>query len=323
MKFRTELFLSLSDRPLDPRRPITLIGSCFSSNIGKKMRESLWDARINPCGALYNPLSIGRTITNCLMPEDTLRNVIREAIIERDGVFLSWLFDSSIAAASEEEYVEKAMEAYATLRRDLMESSTLIITYGSAWVYRRKDFSFNVVANCHKFPADGFMRARMTIDDINSMANNVAACLDNRLNHLRVIITLSPVRHLGDGAEENTISKATLRLGIDKILSHVPQLDYFPAFEIMNDDLRDYRFYASDLVHPSEEAAEYIWEKFQQRYLTEADRKYLEEGRRLYTRSQHRSLLPDTETSRLFRAETDRLTAEYLATKTATNTERQ
>lgn len=310
MKFRTEIDIKPSHIRLDPRKPVTLVGSCFSTNIGQRMRRSLWDARINPCGALYNPHTIGNTICNSLMPRQEQLRMIEESLVERDGIWLSWLFDSGISAPSREEYVERALAAFEDMKRSLMESQALIITYGTAMVYTRPSTGYNVVANCHKFPAKEFIRTRMNVDDIAMCARAVAAGLDNRLDHLKVIMTVSPVRHIGEGMEENTLSKATLLLSLEKIRKEMPSIEYFPAFEIMNDDLRDYRFYASDMVHPSEEGVEYIWENFCRRYISDSDRKYLHDGEKLYQRIHHRSLLPGSDTDKKFRAETKRLLME-------------
>lgn len=295
---------------LDPRRPVVLVGSCFSEAIGAKMRDALWPVTVNPCGVLYNPLSIGQSIINAMLPADECRKAIDEAIVERDGIFLSWLFDSSVAATSRTEYIDRAMEAYRVFREALLNSQALISTLGTAYVYRLAD-SDRIVANCHKFPAATFRRQLLTVEQISEWSELVSEAMANRLDALRLIQTVSPVRHLSDGFHGNAISKATLLLACRQLDEGRFHLEYFPAFEILNDDLRDYRFYASDLCHPSPEAVDYIWQIFKQTFLDEEGRRIVERGEQISARQRHRAIIPGSKADISFRRKTEEMLREF------------
>ncbi|MCM1153333.1 MAG: GSCFA domain-containing protein [Muribaculum sp.] len=310
MKFRTEYKVTPSPQSLDPHKPILLIGSCFSDNIGRKMQECLWPAIINPCGVLYNPLSIGRTIINALMPKDMQRAIIEKNMFQRDGIWLSWLFDSSIWAHTASEYVEKALLAYDIFNRAAHSAQAMIVTLGTAFVYRLVS-NGEVVCNCHKQPKDRFERSMLNVHEISDWSVHVNEGISNRLADLRLIQTVSPVRHLADGFVQNSLSKAVLRIAADNMEKSRFKMEYFPAYEIVNDDLRDYRFYGPDLAHPSQEAIDYIWDKFLETFLDADGMATVRRGHELYLRSQHRPLFPDTEADRRFREETDRLIKDF------------
>lgn len=307
MKFRTEYKVVPSSLRLDPRRKVTLLGSCFAVNIGHRMQNALWDVCVNPVGALYNPISLGHAVMLALMPSDQRRDVLSQALVERDGIWLGWYFDSSIYGRSRREYIDRASAALDTLAAALEESQALVVTLGTAWVYRlRSDFQ-GIVANCHKFPADRFDRILLTVDDICRWSDFFDEAVSSRLQHLNFIETVSPVRHLADGFHGNAISKATLLLSIQRVLTDNTQMHYFPVYEIVNDDLRDYRFYASDLAHPSVDAVDYIWDIFCHTYLDENGRRRVAEGEKLNARLHHRPLIPGAASEASFKAETDRL----------------
>lgn len=311
MKFRTEYKVVPSSLRLDPRRKVTLLGSCFAVNIGHRMQNALWDVCVNPVGALYNPISLGHAVMLALMPSDQRRDFLSQALVERDGIWLGWYFDSSIYGRSRREYIDRASVALDTLAAALEESQALIVTLGTAWVYRlRSDFQ-GIVANCHKFPADRFDRILLTVDDICRWSDFFDEAVSSRLQHLHFIETVSPVRHLADGFHGNAISKATLLLSIQRVQTDNTQMHYFPVYEIVNDDLRDYRFYASDLAHPSVDAVDYIWDIFCRTYLDENGRRRVAEGEKINARLNHRPLIPGAGSEAAFKAETDRLLREF------------
>lgn len=289
MKFRTEYLTGPDDQLLDPEQTAVLLGSCFTDNIGRKMRFCRWRAFPNICGSLFNPASIARILRLACEPEEKkVSDAVRESIAGNGPLFVSWLTDSSTMSLGERDTRLMTVERIAKLRTRLGEARTLIITFGTAWIYELRERPGYVVSNCHKFPAETFLRRRMTVPEIVGEWESLLRMLDDKYPGLRVIFTVSPVRHLKDGFEGNSRSKAILQLACEELCVRNPQADYFPAYEIMNDDLRDYRFYASDLVHPSEEAVEYIWEKFQDRYLSKSARDLLEEGAKVTRRLEHR-----------------------------------
>lgn len=311
MRFRTEIKAEKGDVQLEPFREVMMIGSCFADNIAARMRQTLWPS-YNPFGMLYNPLSIHKTLENLLlMPEQDALDFFNDSVFCADGVYYSWMFDSRMIGDSSEELILK----YGNLRHEVHEHMdhirTVFVTFGTAWCYALEDGyddefkSLGLVANCHKQPARLFRRFRLTTDEICSYWIYLINGLSHFYPDLRFVFTVSPVRHLKDGIHENTLSKAILHLAIEELCNQYPNCSYFPAFELLNDDLRDYRFYASDMAHPSEQAVEYIWEHFQQTFMSDATRQAVTEGERLYKRLNHRPITgrPDS----AFQSETDRL----------------
>lgn len=312
MKFRSEYKVRPSAFRLDPELPVTLLGSCFSENIGAKMRRALWDARINPCGVLFNPASIRRMLSLAASPDPSVE--IAGSIAYRDGVFVSLLFDSGFASRSFTGCLEKCVCGLEKLRDALHRSQALIVTLGTSWVYaidgcgesgkmgESVDIDeASVVANCHKFPAAKFCRFSLSVEEVAGDLKEIKRCADEISGrNYPLLVTVSPVRHLRDDFRENTLSKATLQLGVAKAADSVG-CKYFPAYEILLDDLRDYRFYAADLAHPSDEAVEYIWEKFCQTYLSDRSQKLISEGESLVRRASHRPLVEDSPSSVAFR----------------------
>lgn len=288
MKFRTEYIPSKSRLTLDPSRPVVLIGSCFADNIARKMRECQWNV-FNGAGTLYNPISIARVLEMMLFDENW-NETVKDSIFEYEGYFHSWLFDSHFSRKSIEDLVEYVGDMRLNLVDTLEKAQSLIVTFGTSWCYFLEGKSDYVVANCHKMPQLMFSRRRVSIGEIVDLWS----CLCNRINkafpNLKVIFTVSPVRHLKDGFEGNARSKATLLVAVEEICDRIDDAIYFPAYEIVTDDLRDYRFYASDLVHPSDQAVEYLWEIFQFSFLDAKGIQTLRDGNKSYRRECHRPI---------------------------------
>ena len=308
MKFRTEVTPAAASFSLSPERPVLLLGSCFVENIGRMMRSSLWDADLNPCGIQYNPFSIARVIRTALSGRcpDT-------EYFLHDGLWRNWLLPTSFTALTRQEAEALADEAFAALRNALLRASAVVVTFGTAFLYGLAD-SGRVVGNCHKVPQDRFRTRIASVDEIEALWTDLMADL-RRLNpDVKFIFTVSPVRHLRPSVRNNTLSKATLHLAVER-LTALPDTEYFPAYELLTDDLRDYRFYADDMVHPSQQAVEYIWDKFCATYLTEPSRQLLEQGARLRKRLDHRRLAPadGSPAQTDFERETDRILREFLA----------
>lgn len=290
MKFRTEYDIKPCERLLDPEQPVVLIGSCFTDNIGQRMRFCRWRAYPNLAGTLFNPRSIAN-ILRIVCRWDSIFDVIDDSLASRDSLWMSWLVDSESTTYSRNETNSSVFDRLFSLRRNLADARTLIVTFGSAWIYTLSDRPDYVVSNCHKFPSDTFVRTRLSISDIVDEWNELLKLLADTYPDLRVIFTVSPVRHLKDGFEGNCRSKAILQLACEEICAANQNAEYFPAYEIVNDDLRDYRFYASDLVHPSAEAVDYIWEKFKVRYLSPSSQTLLAEGEKVTRRLEHRPIM--------------------------------
>lgn len=291
MKFRTELPAHKPPFMLSADTEITLIGSCFTDNMGERLASCGISTHINPCGVQYNPLSIAALIQTA-----ATHNIPEELFFHSDGLYRCWLMPTRFSALTTDEIHYKATNAIESLYQALVSSDTLILTMGTAWVYEHipsDTSSYNgIVANCHKVKASEFSRRRLsvaeTIDTLLSLLNTLASLNPS----LRCIFTVSPIRHFKDGAHENTLSKATLHLAADSVCSRaaVPS-DYFPAYELLIDDLRDYRFYATDMLHPSPSAIEYIWEYFTNTYFSAKDRIILESRRKATLRQNHRPII--------------------------------
>lgn len=254
MKFRTEIEVTPFDRKISYRSRILAVGSCFADNMAEALRRAKFSVAANPAGVMFNPESIART----LRMFELKRPVREEELTCSGGRWFDYRFHGSLAAPTAHEAVEKMNAALGEGHRALAGSDTVIITFGTAWVYILNRTG-EVVANCHKQPSALFTRKRLTVSEIIDLFTPL---LEGMLKDRLVIFTVSPVRHLGDGADENFLSKATLKVAVAELVARFGNAVYFPAYEIVNDDLRDYRFYADDLVHPSAQAIAYIREKF-------------------------------------------------------------
>ena len=286
MRFRTEYQSSRAPFTLTPERPVVLLGSCFSDNIAARMRGSLWRAE-NPLGTLYNPLSISLAVRTALGAEGDMR----DSMFHSAGLSHSWLFDSRFSSASEEESMARIQEAGRRLDALLCNADALFVTFGTSWCYWLESRPAYLVANCHKQPASLFSRRRLDVAECARCWEELAGWLRERYPQLRIVFTVSPVRHMKDGFHGNALSKAVLLLAIERICGKLDSCSYFPAYEILNDDLRDYRYYDTDLVHPSAQGVEYIWEKFRETFLDADGEALLREGEKLRKASGHRQLI--------------------------------
>ena len=289
MKFRTEIEITpFRTRIGYDNRTLTL-GSCFAAHIASRLAEARLRVVANPTGILFNPLSIAAAIG------DAHRQVTLEELHTDGGRWFHFGFHGDLAAPAPEEALRKMNAARAALREALRTSDRAILTFGTAWVYERNG---KVVANCHRRPAAEFRRRRLSVGEV---ADAVSELLEGPLSGKQVLLTVSPVRHLGDGLAGNAASKATLRVAVEEILARHPlQAEYFPAFEILTDDLRDYRFYAEDLVHPAPQAIAYVWERFAETVLTDEARRLLPEVEAVVAAAAHRPRDPRSAAHRTF-----------------------
>ncbi len=289
MKFRTEYIAQQADFSLNPEKPVLLLGSCFADNIKQRMQLCRWDA-CNPFGVLFNPLSIARAVSLALSDRDPMPE-ISDSIFSHDGIAHSWLFDSKKSGKNQNEVIAAICEGIRIFKDRLVQCDALFITFGTAWCYflnAREDY---VVANCHKQPQQLFSRRRISIGEIAAIWIPLLEKMHLLHPQLKVIFTVSPVRHLKDGFTGNALSKATLMLAVERICETMGFCSYFPAYEILNDDLRDYRFYASDLAHPSDMAVDYIWDILKSTYIDDRGALLLKEGEKITRRSLHRNII--------------------------------
>ena len=284
MKFRTEIAITPAASKIDHSHHLLSVGSCFAESVSRGLVELGIPTLINPLGVMFNPLSIERCVERVVRGE----LVEPHELVRRGEEWCSLDAHGSFDGPRPQEVVRRINRSIEGARRHLKHTEWVIITLGTAWVYEREG---RVVANCHKLPAREFVRRRLSVEE-------VVASLERTLELLgperKVVLTVSPVRHLGDGLEGNAISKATLRLAVEEVVGRHPSVTYFPAYEILTDDLRDYRFYADDMVHPSGVAVEYVWSRFGDSFFTPATRAKGEEFVTLAKGRQHRPLHPES-----------------------------
>lgn len=256
MNFRTEIELPVYKDKIDLSDNLFFIGSCFSDNIGNMLINNGFNCTINPYGATYNPLSICKI----LYAIEHRKNIEQGQIVTSDGVFRSLMHHSFIYGNTPEELLEATEKRNISAFESLKNSQYLFITLGTSWVFEYLKTG-EVVNNCHKIPAKEFHRRPLSVDEIVNAFETLIS-QSELLKSKKLFFTLSPIRHLKDGLAGNFVSKATLRVAIDRLCQRFDNIFYFPAYEIMMDDLRDYRFWEKDMVHPSPVAIEYIFEVF-------------------------------------------------------------
>ena len=260
MQFRTTIEIKPFEKKIEHSQPILSLGSCFASNIAERLLRAKFSITSSPTGILFNPESIASAIDrfDAIARGDSGAQPIAEELSYGNGRWFSYDFHSDFSRTDAAETLSVMREAVNVGTKALAQAHTIIITFGSAFVYRLLQ-SGEVVANCHKQPHANFVREMLSIEQI---ASRYIALLQGPLASKRVIFTVSPVRHLADGLEQNSLSKATLRVAINRIISACHNASYFPSYEILMDELRDYRFYADDMAHPSTLAIDYIWQRF-------------------------------------------------------------
>ncbi len=279
---------------------VMLLGSCFSDNIGGKMRGAMMRATVNPFGTLYNPLSIAQSVRRIVRGE----RIAGMTLFQQGGVWNSYAFHSRYSMSDKEKTLECMNERISQAHDALSRCKMLVVTLGTAVVYRLRATG-EVVSNCHKVPQHEFDRVMASVEEMSKAMNEMVETLHTVNPDLCVVFTISPIRHIADGLETNSLSKASLRVAVDNVVqSHSEFTEYFPAYEIMMDDLRDYRFYATDMLHPSEVAVEYIWQTFQATYLDDRAAQAVARCERVMKRLMHRPMSHNAEVVERFNNDT-------------------
>lgn len=287
MKFRTEIDKPQLKGRIDYNSKIVTLGSCFAENITKRLAAAKFCVKHSPVGILFNPASIASTLT--AFAERGAVDCGR--IVRRSEGWVSLDCHSELAMPTEEEAIKTLQNAIDEGHKLLRSATCVIITFGTAWVYEHIATG-RVVANCHKQPSREFCRRRMSVEEIVTLFKPL---MEGVLRDKHVIFTVSPIRHTADGLTENCVSKAILRLAADTLSSTYDNADYFPAFEIVTDDLRDYRFYAEDMVHPSAQAVEYIWQRFIESALADSAVELLPKVEKIIAAATHKPFNPNSE----------------------------
>lgn len=295
MDFFLKYNIPKSTIELNYKSSIFLLGSCFAENIGNNLQNHKFNTLINPFGILFHPLAIERI----------LNEILNNSLIEEKDVifyneqYLSLHSHSSLNKSNLSDYLNnynlKLKESYLFLKN----SSHVVITLGTSWVYKYLKTN-EIVANCQKLPQVEFEKKILTINEIKSSLENIIKVLKEFNPNLKVIFTISPVRHIKDGFMENTLSKSHLIAALYEIVSKNETTTIFPAYEIMLDELRDYRFYKEDYLHPNNQAIEYIWEKFIHTYCTEETKNSIKKVNQINKDLLHKPFNPDSENHQLF-----------------------
>ena len=298
MFFTTPVELPCGTLEISHKSKLMLIGSCFANNIGTALLDRKFNVDVNPFGAQYNPLSI-TTVLSRIVDKALFDNNSPE-LFEHNGKWHSILHHSDFSRNSKEALIESINERLSDAHNTIKRCDTIIITLGTAYAYTRNSDNA-VVGNCHKLPGCYFTRSLLEIEEIVSSFSHIMQRIIAMNSKAKFIFTVSPIRHLRDGAHDNQKSKATLLLAIDRITQAFPDnVTYFPSYEIMMDELRDYRFYADDMLHPSTKAIEYIWECFDKCYFSEATRALNTKNREIARGLAHRPFDPESDTYREF-----------------------
>ncbi len=285
MDFTTAVDIPKSELKINHSDTILMFGSCFIENIGTKLIDSKFNVAVNPFGVLYNPQSINSAIR--LLIEN--KKLAESDLFRHNGMWHSFIHHSIFSNANKETCLKNINFSITQSAERLRKSDILFVTFGTAYIYSFKETG-ETVGNCHKLPADKFERRRLGVEEIVESWIFLIKQLRTINPKLRIIFTVSPIRHLKDGAHQNQLSKATLLLAIEKIMKETEAIEYFPAYEIVVDELRDYRFYAEDMTHPSFVAIKYIWERFSNTYFDSKTQQIIREWAKLASAIGHRSL---------------------------------
>ena len=288
MNFFTKVDLPSSDLQIDYKSKLAFFGSCFADNISAQFASRKFSVLANPFGTVYNPLSTAmqiKAIANGKIFGE--KDVFQDA----QGLWLCWNAHGSLSGKSREESIDKLNAATHEAREFLQDADVVFVTLGTAFVYFLKESGI-AVSNCHRQDPNMFIRKMISVDHAAEALKSIVRDLQkikskNREQH--IVFTVSPLRHMSDGAHNNTLSKATLQLAVEKVIQEIASpVEYFPSYEIVMDELRDYRFYDSDMVHLSKTAEEYIFERMEETYCNEKTRENIRQVERFLKMANHR-----------------------------------
>jgi GSCFA family len=302
MKFHFDFDIKKLPQPITHKNRLLLIGSCFTENIGAKLKTYKFSVLENPNGILFNPVSVAEALITYI--DNAQLNGAN--LFQFNEGWHSWKHHSRFSGLSAEEALNKINTSTTIAHNYLKEADYLMITLGSSWIYTLTEKASNakpgsVAANNHKAPADWFYRRLMSTEEVLEVLDNTLFRLFHFNPKLKIIFTISPVRHLREGVVENNRSKAVLIQAVHQLVDKFEGLYYFPAYELVIDDLRDYRFYAEDLVHPNYFATQYVWEKFVDACIHEQTKTLMKEIHLINLAYQHKPFNEKTEAHEAFK----------------------
>ena len=285
--FRTPINIDIAQAEINHKMKGLAIGSCFVEHIGGWLQKTKFDLKTNPFGIVYNPISIGKQLSLLLDTNSFPSN----QLFKVNELWHSFDHHSQFSGIDKQVVVSKINNTFTNAKTQLKDAHYLIITFGTANVYVEKK-SNQIVSNCHKIPSNEFDKKRLTVKEIMTVWEPLLQQLKKASPELKIIFTVSPVRHLKNGIIENQRSKAVLLLAVDNLVAQSNNCHYFPAYEIMMDDLRDYRFYDKDMIHPNEVAIDYIKDKFAQCYFDEESKSLVKKIEDIQKAVAHKAFRP-------------------------------
>ena len=295
MNFQTIVPLNKETRnSIDYNAKILLLGSCFSENIGDKLNYFKFQTSQNPFGILFHPKAIENLVTNAINE----KKYLPEDLIFQNERWHSFDAHSSLSTTDKNELLANLNSAIRATNKKLKEATHIIITLGTSWVYRFIETDV-IVANCHKIPQKKFLKTLLSVDEITKSLKTTISHLKSVNKNIHILFTVSPVRHLKDGFIENMQSKSHLITAIHSIMK-TKNSSYFPSYEIMMDELRDYRFYAEDMIHPNKTAINYIWERFAETRISESSKLTMKEVETIQKGISHRPFNENSEQHQKF-----------------------
>ena len=295
MEFRTKIDIPKYSFGISHNDRCLFIGSCFAENIGNKLTATKIPTSVNPTGILYNPISIRESILNAL----STKKYVNDDIFISGGTWNCFDFHSRFSNVDKNTCIKSLNSASQMLKQEIETDDIMFVTFGTAFIYELAE-NGRIVCNCHKQPEKNFNRRLLNVSEIVESWSECIKKIEAANPKLRIVFTVSPIRHWRDGAHQNQISKSTLHLAICELNARFGNTFYFPAYEIMMDELRDYRFYAADMVHPSETAVQYIWERFGEAFFSEHTKSAIARIGKITAAANHRPLNPQSDEYKKF-----------------------
>ena len=292
MKLLTEIGINPLEQTIHYGDGLLFLGSCFADEVGGLCRGLGFNAMVNPFGVLYNPASIAQSVERL----QSGRPFSQEEVIGvGEGQCCTFSHNTAFWNTTEEALLQQVNQSLAEAHAHFLDSKWVVISLGTSWVFRNKETQ-EVVSNCHKLPAYQFERQFLSVEQSSQYLSEIVQQHPKK----QFIFTVSPLRHLKDGLHENQLSKAALLLAVDQVCKQFENAHYFPAYEILLDELRDYRFYKEDMVHPTEQAVRYIWERFADFAIDPNERLAMKAAAELKQMLQHRPLFPESKAFQKF-----------------------
>ena len=295
MQFTTKIPIQKSSFPIDYDSKILLLGSCFAENMGEKFDYFKFQTAVNPFGIIFNPVSLEQLIRRSVENRQFTEN----DIFFHNELWHSFEVHSELSNPDKEAFLESLNDLLSSTNNQLSDSTHIIITLGTSWVYRNIKTD-EIVANCHKVPQKEFKKELLSIHQIEESLESIISLVRLVNPNCKFIFTISPVRHIKDGFAENSLSKAHLIAALHSSNFQLPTSSYFPSYEIMMDELRDYRFYTEDMLHPNQTAVDYIWKLFHENYIAESEYEIMNKIDSIQKGLKHRPFNPNTQSHKKF-----------------------